>query len=217
MRRVLVFCLVIFALGAPAQSAYSVSAPQKLVYTVHHSRYGTIGTYINTVEKNGDDTTVRTEAHIAVSLVGISFYRQDASREERWRGDRLVSFHGVTTVNGQTIELNGTAEGDRFVLMSPEGKIVAPADVRLANPWSSLVLRGDTMITPDRGRIENVHIKTGEPATITLGAHQIRAKRYEIDRLDGQKRYEVFLDDRGTPVMFSTFNADGPVTFALTG
>src|ERR1700680_1730510 len=97
MRRVLVFCLVIFALGAPAQSAYSVSAPQKLVYTVHHSRYGTIGTHINTEEQNGADTTVRTEAHIAVSLVGISFYRQDASREERWRGDRLVSFHGVTT------------------------------------------------------------------------------------------------------------------------
>ena len=216
MRRILVFCLAIFAIGVPAHSASAQA--QKLVYTVHHSRYGTIGTFTNTVEKSGDATIVRTEARIAVSLLGVSFYRQEASREERWNGDRLVSFHGVTTVNDRSLELNGKADGDRFVLMSPDGEIDAPADVRLANPWSASVLRGDTMITPDRGRMENIQIKAGDTTTVSLGRRQIRAKRYEIDRLDGQKRYEVFLDDRGTVVMFSSFSTDGTTTtFTLEG
>jgi uncharacterized protein DUF6134 len=216
VRGIFVFCLAIFALGAPAHSASAQT--QKLVYTVHHSRYGTIGTYTNTVEKAGDNTIVKTEAHVAVSLLGVSFYRQDASREERWNGDRLVSFHGVTTVNGHSLELNGMAEGDRFVLKSPEEEIAAPANVRLANPWSALVLRGDVMITPDRGRMENVQIKAAETATLSLGKGRVRARRYEIDRLDGQKRYEVFLDDRGTVVMFSSFSPDGTTTsFTLEG
>jgi len=40
---------------------------------------------------------------------------------------------------------------------------------------------------------------------------------YEIDRLDGQKRYEVWLDGSGTPVMFTTYNPNGTVTFTLNG
>jgi hypothetical protein len=192
------------------------AASQRMVYTVHHSRYGDIGTYSNAVERTGDATTVTTEAHIKVSILGVVFYRQDVAREERWNGDRLVFFHGVTTVNGKPYELNGDAEGDRFVLMSPDGPTVAPASVRIANPWSANLLRGDTLLTPDRGRIENVQMKGGEETTVTINGRAMRAKRYEIDRVDGQKRYDVWLDDRGTPVMFTTYNPNGSITFTLS-
>jgi hypothetical protein len=220
LRRPLAFRLI-FAMAAIGLFSTSVPAPaatpQRLVYSVYHSRYGTIGTYSNAVERAGDATTVTTEAHIRVSLLGVVFYRQDVARQERWNGGRLVSFHGVTTVNGRAFEMNGAAEGDMFVMMSPEGAIVAPASVRLANPWSPDVLRGDTILTPDRGRMENVQVKNGEESSVAINGRQVRAKRYEINRLDGQKRYEIWLDDRGTPVMFSTFNPNGTVTFTLTG
>jgi hypothetical protein len=198
----------------PAHSA----TPQRLVYSVHHSRFGNIGTYSNQVEKIGNATTVTTDAHFQVSILWVVLYRQDASRQERWNGDRLVSFHGVTTTNGRLIELNGAAKGDSFVMMSPDGaETVAPASVRLANPWSPDVLRGDTMLTPDRGRMENVQVKGGEETSVAINGRNTRTKRYEIDRLDGQKRYEVWLDDRGTPVMFTVINPNGSVTFTLTG
>src|SRR5215468_7575373 len=87
-------------------------AAEKMVYSVHHSRYGDIGTYTNSVEKAGETTTVTTDAHIQVSLLGIVLYRQDAQRQERWNGNRLVSFHGVTTVNGKPTEMTGAAQGD---------------------------------------------------------------------------------------------------------
>jgi len=210
------FLTAAIALGTAAQSTPGFSAtPQRLVYEVHHSRYGAIGTYTNAVEKTGDATTVTTEAHIRVSLLGIVFYRQDASRQERWAGDRLVAFRGVTTVNGRAIEMTGEAEGDMFVMMSPEGDIVAPASVRLANPWSPSVLRGDTILTPDRGRMENVQVKNGEDADVMLNGRTVRAKRYEIDRLDGNKRYDIWLDARGTPVKFSVYNPNGTITFTL--
>src|SRR4051812_42372274 len=88
--------------GAPAP-------PQKYVYTVHHSRYGSIGTYTNTVMREGDDVSVNTDIRIVVSFFGMALFRQDASRQEHWASGRLVSFHGVTTTNGHPIEVNGAA------------------------------------------------------------------------------------------------------------
>jgi hypothetical protein len=203
--------------SASQMAAAAPAAQQRLVYEVHHSRYGTIGTYTNAVEKTGDSTTVSTEAHIQVSILGVVLYRQDATRKEQWAGNRLMAFKGVTTVNGKPMEMTGEAQGDRFVMMSPEGDIVAPATVRIANPWSPDVLHGDTILTPDRGRMENVKVKGGEETSVAVNGKSLRAKRYEIDRLDGSKRYEVWLDDSGTPVMFSMFNPGGTVTFTLTG
>ena len=198
--------------SVPALSA----SPERMVYRVQHSRYGNIGTYSNAVEKAGNVTTVTTEAHILVSVLGVVLYRQEIARQERWNADRLVSFHGVTTVNGKAYELTGSADGDHFVLMSPNGPIVAPASVRIANPWSADVLRGDTLLTPDRGRLENVQVKTTEETSLAINGRATRTKHYEINRLDGTKRYEVWLDDQGTPVQFITYNPNGMVTFTLT-
>ncbi|HEY4265245.1 MAG TPA: DUF6134 family protein [Micropepsaceae bacterium] len=202
-----------FALLSPAHSA--APAVQRLTYSVHHSRYGTLGTYTNAVTKSGDMTTVNTEVHIQLSILGVVLYRQEAMRQERWNAGRLVAFHGVTTVNGRSFEMNGAAQGERFVMMSPDGEITAPASVKIANPWSSEVLRGDTLLTPDRGRMENVQVKAAENTSIPINGRAMPAKRYEIDRLDGQKRYEIWMDDGDIPVMFTLYNPNGSVTFTL--
>jgi len=212
----LLLSLIAGPLGADS-AAFAAPAQQKMVYSVHHSRYGDIGTYTNSVEKSGDMTTVTTDAHIRVSLLGVVLYRQDAERQERWNGSRLVSFHGVTTVNGKPLEMTGSAQGNQFVMMGPEGDVIAPAGVKLANPWSSDVLRGTTLLTPDRGRMEDVEVKVGQEAMVAINGKQMRTKRYEIDRRGGEKRYDVWLDDGGTPVMFTTYNPNGTVTFTLNG
>ncbi len=198
-----------------ATAAGATPAPQKFIYTVHHSRYGKIGTFTNTVVRDGDDTTVTTEVRIAVSILGVTLYRQDASRREQWTGDRLVSFHGVTTTNGNAIQLDGSAEGDHFVLRTPNGETVAPASVRLANPWSPGILGGNFIFTADRGRLDEVRVSGGEPATFTVAGRPVTAKKYEVYLLDGRKKYEVDLDEHGVPVQFVLFNDDASVTFSL--
>jgi hypothetical protein len=207
-------CLMGAALTSAAGAA---PAAQKFVYSVHHSRYGNIGTFTNTVVRDGDETTVTTEIRIAVSIFGVTLYRQDASRKEQWSGDRLVSFHGVTTTNGNAIELDGSAQGDQFVLRTPNGETVAPASVRLANPWSPGILGGNFLFTPDRGRLDEVRVSGGDPATFNVAGHPVKAKKYGVYLLDGRKKYEVDLDERGRPVQFVLFNPDATVTFSLDG
>jgi hypothetical protein len=208
--------LVVCALCAAALfTTAPASAADKLVYQVQHSKYGNIGTYTNTIEKNGDATTVTTQGEIKVAILGVVLYRQNILRVEKWDGDRLVSFHGVTTVNGKPFEVNGTAEGDHFKVATPNGSFSAPLAVRMANPWSPNVLKGDMVMTPDRGILENVKVVGGNDTQVALGSRTVTAKDYEIRRTDGQKRYEVWLDDKGTPVKFDMVNAQGTVTFSL--
>ena len=207
-----------FALAAAALvlAPSAFAAPQKLVYEVRHSTYGRIGTYTNSVETSGDMTTVTTEGRIRVSLLGIVLYRQDFDRVERWAGERLMSFQGLTTTNGRAIEVRGRAEGDSFAVSSPNGSFMAPAMVRLANPWSEGVLKGAAMLTPDRGQLEDVHVRPVGVTDLAVNGEKLRARRYEIARITGEKRYEVWLDDEGTPVMFNVNTRRGLVTFTLT-
>src|SRR5262245_43532421 len=141
------FCSILSVLVGMVASASPASAAfQKLVYEVRHATYGSIGTYTNSVETNGNQTTVTTEGRIRVSILGIVLYRQDFDRVERWVGERLMSFEGLTTTNGRATEVKGKAEGNNFAVDSPNGTYMAPATVKLANPWSELALKGDMML-----------------------------------------------------------------------
>jgi hypothetical protein len=213
-----IFYLPIFAATLAAALTVATSAeavPFRLIYRVTHSTYGAIGTYTNIIDKIGNATTVTTEGRIRVGILGVTLYRQDADRVERWNGDRLVSFRGVTKTNDRPpLELSGAAQGDRFVVMSPFGEFEAPASVRPANPWSPAVLKGETLFTTDRGIVENVQVQGGETVSVPLANRSVQAKHYHIDRGNGRS-YEVWIDNAATVVKFSLVNSNATIAFTL--
>jgi hypothetical protein len=197
----------------PADNGAAVPAVQVLRYHVKHAIYGDIGIYSNTVEQTDGTTTVLTEARFRVSLLGIVVHREEAQREERWHGDRLVFFHGVTTKNGQPLEVRGEARGDSFVIASPRGTVTAPADIHPANPWSANFLGSDTMMRVDTGAIEPVRVSGGAETSVTVNGATLRTRQYEID---GKTRYKIWLSEpEQVPVMFSVDDDSGEVTFTL--
>ncbi|HKO08255.1 MAG TPA: DUF6134 family protein [Alphaproteobacteria bacterium] len=208
-------------LGAVAICALLAAGPsaaafqQRYTYRVQDRFYGAIGTYSNTVEKSRDATTITTEAHIEVSVLGITLYRQDVSRIERQVGDRLIYFHGITTENGKSIEVDGRADGEHFIVTSPSGKVTAPGTIRSVSPWSAGRLRGDMVLMPDTGLVTKIVASGGEETSITIDGAATRVRRYQIDTVDGRERYEVWMDDKATPVMFSIQDSEGTVTFTL--
>jgi len=179
---------------------------------VSHSVFGDIGTYSNTIEPSRDGITVQTRAHFEVSMLGVRIHREDAERTERWQGNRLVSFHGVTDKGNGPAEVRGEARGNGFVITSQNGTVTAPASVRPANPWSNNFLGSNTMMRPDSGKIEQVRIGSGQETTVKIDGATIPAVKYEID---GSTRYTIWLDGRGVPVKFLIDDDTGKVTFTL--
>lgn len=182
-------------------------------YHIEHARYGDIGTYVNVVNELGDAAEVHTVVNIAVKILGIVMYREQATRTERWQGDRLVAFDSVTVTNGNKIEVHGQAKGDAFVVTTPSGTIDAPAQVHPLNPWSAQVLDTDMAMSPKSGHVERVNISGGKLEDVKFDGKEFQLHRYDVV---GTKRQAVWLDDKGVAVAFRTEEDGSPVDFILS-
>lgn len=201
----------LLAVGASAPAR--AEPPMQLTYSVSHAMFGHIGTYINTILPTAGGTTVETRTNLLVKMLGMHVYQEQAQRTEQWRGNRLVAFQSVTDKNGkQPLVVRGVARGNSFVITSPKGTVDAPANVRPANPWSAVFLGSNTMMRPDTGALEQVHVVSRGPATVTVNGRPVPTQAYEVD---GKRKYLVYLDGRGIPVKFVVGNASGNVTFTL--
>jgi hypothetical protein len=200
-------CPVVVAAAAAAEK------PQRYMYRVNDAVYGPIGTYSYAVDTGGDATTITTEARIRVSFLGIVLYSQEFARIERWLGNRIVYFHGITKENGRPVEVEGKAEGEQFIIVSPAGRVAAPGMIRSASPWSAGA-PGDDVFMPDTGHVVKVRT-SGEDTAIAVGGSSQRVRRYQIDTVDGKERYDVWMDKNRTPLMFRIQDREGTVTFTL--
>jgi hypothetical protein len=205
--------LASLALAATAASGAAHAAPEVYTYRVIHATYGEIGTYTNVVEHLGDDTRVDSEMHIAVKILGITVFRQEARRSEYWHLQRLVSFDGVTVTNGDKVQVRGRARDGGFAVTTPGGTVMAPADVHPSNPWCAMVLNAVVMMSTRDGKVEPVRVVGGEKQSVSLfNGDTERLHQYEIF---SDRRQIVWLDDAGVTVAFRTEENGSDVDFVL--
>jgi hypothetical protein len=184
----------------------------QLRYLAHHPVFGDIGTYSNTIERSGAETTIRTSVHLRVTALGVLLHLEDAERIEQWKGDRLVYFRGITTTNGKVVEVKGDALGDSFVVTSPLGRVTAPATILPSNPSSPNLMHSTTIMRTDTGKIEDVHISGGNLDFVNIGSSNIWVRKYQID---GSIPYKIWIDQRNIPVMFTVDDDSGEISFTL--
>ena len=190
------------------------ATPQVLTYRIEHPTYGAIGTYTNTIARNGGDATVRTELRVAVKVLGITVHREEATREEEWRDRRLVAYRSTTTGGSNTVTVTGKAEGQSFVIhSSSNGVITAPANVHPENPWAQFLLDTDWMMATKTGRIIRVTVKDTGEVTMDFNGRSLRVHQWFID---GDGHQVVWIDTRGVVVGFQSEEDGTPIKFVLT-
>jgi uncharacterized protein DUF6134 len=204
--------IIVGTVALLASAGAARAAPETLQYRVHHATYGDIGSYTNLIDRRGEMTSVRSELHVAVKLLGIVVWRQEAFRTEEWRQSRLVSFDGVTVTNGKRLEVHGEARDGHFVISLPRGTIEAPATVHPSNPWSAMLLEPGPMMSTSTGEVSTVGVIGGEVRTVDLDGTRRRLRQFDII---GDKHRVVWLDDDRIPVAFRTEERGAVVDFIL--
>jgi Family of unknown function (DUF6134) len=205
-------CAVLVGAVSAINSTPLLAAPQIYEYRVVHPVYGDIGTYTNIVQKAGDTTEVESKLDVEVKILGVVMYSEAAERSEHWQNGRLLSFHGVTDMNDRKLEVKGEARGNSFVITSPTGTVVAPANVHPSNPSPANLLNTDTMMSSKTGELFKVRVIGGAVERAMTDGHFGQIRRYEID---SDIRQYVWLDDQGVPVAFRTEDDDTFVDFLL--
>lgn len=211
-RRLLTLALAALVGTSLAPAASAADGVRNLVYRVTHATFGDIGTYTNLIDVANGITTVKTTAHLVVKMVGVVVHREEAQRVERWQGNRLISFHGVTVTDGEPYEVKGQAQGNAFVITTPKGTVTAPATVHPSNPLSPVTLQTSEMMRVENGKVEPVQISGGGETMVKIGETAIPAREYKIG---GSVEYRVWFDRHDVPVKFVVYDPSGEVEFSL--
>jgi hypothetical protein len=198
---------------APAEIATPVLAGQ-LVYTyaVRHPLYGEIGTFTDTIDRKPETMRIEGRLRIAVKFLGIVFYRQDSDITAIMRDDRLVSLQSVTKKDGEHLEVRGEAQGDQFVVNATGGSFSGPATSLPSDPFVLKDTGEGTMIFTDTGRIISVQVSGGDHGMVSVNGSSVSARHFVVE---GFTRRDVWLDDRGIPVMFRIVEDGTPIDFVL--
>jgi hypothetical protein len=208
MNRLLATALLLIFTATPA------AARQLLEYTIKHPVFGEIGTYSNLIEPTATGgTTVTSRLDVTVKLLGMTAHREHSVRRERWQDGRLIAFSSTTEKNGERYELRGEARGDGFVIQTPRGIQVGPANVLPSNPWSIDMLRSGPLLSTRDGALLTARVSDGPVETITRGGRQERLRRFDIV---SDKHDYVWVDAENVPVAFRTVEGGDPVDFVLT-
>ncbi len=200
-------CVVLGAANAPASAESRTYS-----YSVVHAKYGTIGTYADTIDESGGKRQIDTKLRVAVKVLGFTLYREEADRTELWEGGHLISFHGSTIVDGKPLEVRGEARSEGFAITSPSGTIIAPLNIYTSSPWSVELPKPDVMMSTKTGRVERVQVIDDGVSLTTINGSAIPLHHY---RILSNKRQDAWVDAGGVPVRFRSEEHGSAVDFVL--
>ena len=153
--------------------------PEKVyTYSVVHPKHGNIGTFRNTIIDDGTSISVKNDIRVQVKVLLVVAHSEVSENQEIWKDGRLVTFSGTTKENGKTTMVTGEADGPKFLVESPDGQKVAPADVYPNNPWTRAILNAQVLLGTKTGKLYRVHADPGEKRDIKLGDRTVATEYF---------------------------------------
>jgi uncharacterized protein DUF6134 len=199
-------------LGLVVGTSPALAGQQVYTYSVVHPIYGDIGTFTDTIDRGAEGTRIDSHLRIAVKLLGVVAYREEADTTEIMHGDRLVSLNSVTNKDGRHLEVHGEAKGDEFMVNCTLGTFSGPGSISPSDPWVLKHTGEEVVVSTSTGKIVHVHISGGDYDKVAMNGAEVTARHFVVS---GDKRQEVWLDNREVPIKFRTIEDGTPIDFVL--
>lgn len=182
-------------------------------YEVRHDSLGKIGSYINEIRHEAGGILVDTEVDISAKILFVRVAREKAERRQFWRDGRLMDYESTSWSGSKKVVTKGRAEGDQFILDGPKGRVVAPADVFPINPWSMSIIKASVLMGEKNGTLHPIDGVQENRETITVDGQEVETRHFKII---GHRDEQIWFDERGIALKFSTDYKGDSITFTLT-
>ena len=200
----------------PIHGRAEVATPTagQLIYTydILHPHYGEIGTFTDTIDRKPKTMRIEGRLRIAMKVLGIVLYRRETDVTAIMSDERLISLQSITKKGGEYLQVRGEIQGDQFVVNTTRGTFAAPTTILPSDPFVLKSIGEGTMVSTDTGRISKVRVSGGDQDTVSVKGDSISGRRFSVV---GVTRWDVWLDDHGTPVMFRIVENGTPIDFIL--
>jgi hypothetical protein len=183
---------VLLAVAPGAARALDVQSGN-YVFTIVHQEHGEIGEHQVAISRRGEDLVIEQAAEMEVTVPLLGGHRREGHSREVWRNQRLISFHGRTTENGEMSEVVAEAEGDLLVIQGSAGRFEAPAEAVPNQPLLHATAERTLLFDIETGEVHETEVIAHGVERLTVADGTVDGVRYELTN----PRQDVWYDDTG--------------------
>jgi len=187
---------VILLTGLPADAAPELGYPPTGDVTYAVFRNGDqIGTHVMDFTRDGDRYQVVTKIDIAVTVLGVTFFRFVTDSDELWVDGKFASFVAKTDYDGKLHDVTVHPAGGGLAVADNGVTTVAPGDPLPGTLWNPASLKATQLIDPTDGTLKQVQVIDRGSEQITVRGRPMAARH--VSFIGGIQR-EVWYgpDDR---------------------
>lgn len=159
-----------------------------------------IGYHDFVARDTSDGQVVDSEAEFRVKILFINAFRYQHHSEERWEDGCLRRIEASTRTNGDRARVEGSADGDGFVLRAARSERRDEADLDLDTAdqrlldtdclstfayWDRKFVDRRQLLNPQTGEVVPVQISELGREKLTISGVETPVLRYRIDMADG--------------------------------
>lgn len=139
-----------------------------------------IGQHRFTVNGQGDDREVTSEANFSVKFLGITAYRYHHQATEHWRGGCLSGLAASTDDDGKASSVRAEVRGDTFTVQASSGSQSLKGCVMSFAYWNPAILSRTRLLNVQTGQLETVQIQRVGTGSIEVRGKTVPATGYRI-------------------------------------
>jgi hypothetical protein len=198
--------VVLFVAAATSDAAQP--PPQDLRFDIIRKNE-VVGHHQITFRQDGDNLVVHSELKIAVQELTVTVFRYEQTRDEVWRGQKLVALASVANDDGTRYDIKGKAGPSGLNVISGDQTWTLPPDSLPASYWNlSMVTGKSPLVDAQSGRILPAR-------AVKIGREAIKVRGKDVDathyRLGTRQPPDIWYDASGRWVKMRAVGRDGSV------
>ena len=149
-----------------------------------------------------DEVQVTNQTKIEVKLLGTTIFDIESYGEEKYKNDKLISFHSKTKQNKKEkfVNLEINTENNKFIIKGSSYSGEASKNNTVGNWWNHKLLRAESQISPVSGSIKKQVVVFIAKEKIQLYGKSYETKHFKlksknVDLPDNKKlNFDIWLD-----------------------
>lgn len=182
---------------------------QQMLFAVQHQIFGDIGRVEIEVFSVGAETRVTTRINIRAALLGVTLRRIAGECREVWRGNQLLGFESVITMDGRARAVRATFDGAHLIIETAGQRLYAPPDAQPENPWSLRYIHASTILSPESGELSAIEVIDLGTELVARTAGSIPVHHYLVH---GEAEQHLYFDPSGQQLKLVHAHSTGKVT-----
>ena len=140
-----------------------------------------------------DEVQVTNQTKITVKLLGATIFDIESYGEEKYKNDKLISFHSKTKQNKKEkfVNLEINKENNKFTIKGSSYSGEASKDSIIGNWWNHKLLQAESQISPVSGSIKEQVI-----TFIAKEKIELYGKSYETEHFKLKSKNQNLPDDK---------------------